>query len=113
MLLMRRRILCTLHIAVVFYSALWGGGGNERYEINTLHTAFPPPPIHFEGHWKGWALERDLSSAHSCSKTHIHKITNVPVFYMVHGLHDLIGANQLHWPLEGMGLGNLDFIGPK
>jgi hypothetical protein len=31
------------------------------------------------------------STEYTCSKTHVHKITNVPVFYMTLGLNDFDG----------------------
>jgi hypothetical protein len=34
------------------------------------------------------ALEMDLPALHSCSKTCVHKITDVPVFKMGLGLND-------------------------
>jgi hypothetical protein len=58
-----------------------------------------------------WALEMDLPELHSCSKTHVHKIINVPVFYMA---RELNGFNDpLLEPLEGLGPENCDFFGPK
>jgi hypothetical protein len=33
-------------------------------------------------------------------ETHVHKINNVPVFYMTLGLNDFDGANPLLVPLE-------------
>jgi hypothetical protein len=47
------------------------------------------------------------------SKTNVHKITYVPVFYMTLGLHDLMGANTLLRPLEEAGPENLNFFGAK
>jgi hypothetical protein len=46
-------------------------------------------------------------------KTHVLKITNVPVFYMALRLNDLLEANLLLRPLEWVGPENLDFIGPN
>ncbi len=59
-----------------------------------------------EGHWNGWVLKIDTFWAmkmataplpppppitnqylHSCSKTHVHKISKEPVFYMALGLN--------------------------
>jgi hypothetical protein len=39
----------------------------------------------------------------SCSKTHVHKATNVPVFIWFLDLMILMGANPLLGPLEGVG----------
>jgi hypothetical protein len=47
------------------------------------------------------------------SETHVHKITNViPVFYMPLSLN-LVGANPLLQPLEGVWVGpeNISFLG--
>ncbi len=46
----------------------------------------------------------------NCSKTLVHKIINVPVFYMVVGLNDFDGGKYLLWPLEGVGPENFDFL---
>ncbi len=70
------------------------GGGRGRLALAV---------IHFEGQWKGWALEMNLTTSHSCSKTHVLKITKVPVSYMSIGLNDFDGANPLLGPLEGVG----------
>jgi hypothetical protein len=90
-----------LYISLLFSIQLCVGG-DERYEVNTLHTASPPPPpIHFEGHWKGRALEIDLPAAHSCSKTHVYNINNVPVFIWCMDFMISMGANLLLWSLDG------------
>jgi hypothetical protein len=44
------------------------------------------------------------------SETHIHKITNLLIFYIALGLDDLMGANPLLGPLEGVGPKNLEFF---
>ncbi len=46
------------------------------------------------------------------AKTHVHKITNVPVFYMALGLNDFDGGESTLGPLEGLGHENLNFLGP-
>ncbi len=45
--------------------------------------------------------------------THLHKIINVPVFYMACGLMILMGANPLLWPLEGVGPEKSQLFWPK
>jgi hypothetical protein len=35
---------------------------------------------------------------HSCSKTHVHKITNLPIFQMKLGIHDFDGGKSIFWP---------------
>jgi hypothetical protein len=47
-----------------------------------------------------------------CSKTHVHKITNRPVFIWRLGSMILMGANPLLGPLERVGPESLDFQGP-
>ncbi len=46
------------------------------------------------------------------SETNALKITNIPVFIGRFGVMILMGANSLLGPLDGLGLENLDFIGP-
>jgi hypothetical protein len=53
------------------------------------------------------------NTEYSCSQTHVHKITNVPVFIWRLVLMILMGANPLLSSLEGMGPESLDFFGPK
>jgi hypothetical protein len=50
-----------------------------------------------EGHWKGWALKIEifLEPEIATSKTHVHKITNVPVFYMALGLNDFYAGKSI------------------
>ena len=37
----------------------------------------------------------DLPASHSCSKTHVHKIINVPVFCVAIGLNDFVGGKSI------------------
>jgi hypothetical protein len=37
--------------------------------------------IHYKGHWKGWAMKIVTSLGPEMS-TYVHKITNVPVFFI-------------------------------
>jgi hypothetical protein len=48
----------------------WGGEGVSGMKF------------HYKGHWKGWALKIKtfLGPEMATSNTHVHKITNVPVF---------------------------------
>jgi hypothetical protein len=64
----------------------------------------PPPPIQLG---EGGPLKE------MGPETHVHKITNVPVFYMTIGLIDFAAANPLLGPLERGGGGwaeNLDQV---
>ncbi len=89
----------------------------------TLHTHSPPPPIQHigeGGHWKGWALKLMYIKTHNIhnriqntehrteyrtrtqnTETHVHKITNVPVFIWCLDLRILMLANPLLRPIEG------------
>jgi hypothetical protein len=71
------------------------GGRGEQYKVKTLRTA----PTH------------QYLYLHSCSNTHVYKITNVPVFfYMALGLDYFDGANPLLRPSEGISPEDLVFF---
>jgi hypothetical protein len=58
----------------------------------------------------------DLLASHSCSKTHVHKITNLPVVYMALRLNDFGGGNGKSITSgheKGWALKNLFFSEPK
>jgi hypothetical protein len=88
----RRRILCTLHIAVEFEIFLY------KY---TLYRWVGQ--IHDKGNWKGWALKIETILSLEMA-THEHKINNV-LYGFVWCLDFMIfrGANLLLRPLEGVG----------
>jgi hypothetical protein len=66
--------------------------GGELYAM-LLYVPLPPPSTAIP-----LAIRRDGP------ETYVHKITNVPVFYMAHGLTMiLMRANQLCRPLERVG----------
>jgi hypothetical protein len=112
-------ILRTFHLVVdfkiVLYKGMYGWGEGEPpppspgkwNKVNSLCPALRER----ECYWKGWALKVTKNSQHSvqnteysCSKTHVHKITNVLVFFI--GQLDLIilmGANPLLGQLAGVG----------
>ncbi len=55
----------------------------------------------------------DLPTSHSCSKTKVHKITKVPVFYMSIVLNEFDGGKSVTQALEGVDPENQDFLRPK
>jgi hypothetical protein len=64
-----------------------------------------PPPIQLG---EGGPLEKGVGP-----ETHVHKITNVPVFYMALGLNDFDACKSILDPLEGVGPELSTFLGPN
>jgi hypothetical protein len=75
--------------------------GGYRYEVNSLRSAKPPPPpsswcndFDYKGHWDGSWISR-LFWALNWQLIYAHKVTNVPVFYMVLRLNDFDGVESI------------------
>ncbi len=62
--------------------------------------------VSWKSHKTHYMQNRIQITEYSWSKTHLHKITNVPVFDMALVLNDFDGANPWLGPLEGVGLEN-------
>jgi hypothetical protein len=118
----RRHILRTFHIAVKFLIVLhkWRGRGRGEGEPSSHPPSLcpgwggeggggPSEGVGPENHTKLTTCRRENTIHYS--KSHVHKITNVPVFLWPLDLMILMGANSLHGPLEGMSSENLDFFG--
>jgi hypothetical protein len=72
---------------------LWA---DQQVDGHVLCNYGPPSPIPYSGVGE-WGRLPPLSIAitnnytvHSCSQSHVHKITNVPVFYLAVGLNDFL-----------------------
>jgi hypothetical protein len=95
--------LCIFHIAVdfliVLYKGLYGRGGGSSKYVKLLYVLATAGGV--GGGKNGYIKLLYILAEHSIqnTETHVHKITNVPVFYSVLGLNDFDAGKSIARPI--------------